>query len=589
MLSTVVRVLQIIARRRGLAAVSFLCMLVVSATTVAYAFLAGPLLSALVQRDARSLGSMLHASVSDLPGGGPAIVAATVLAVTVARAVAVYGQRMASARLAQDVVRSLRQRMYTHLLHVVPGALVGQRPGDFASRLSSDVLQVQMLVSSNLTTILGDLATLAGLIALAFSLDAILASIALAALPPIALAMWWLAAVVRRTQRRVWQEQSLLASEAAEMVAAVPVIRAYGAEPLVEREFAARAREVEQRSLTAQRWAAIAGPAVQVLGGVALVSALIWSTGRLSSGELAVDTFVSFFAAMLLVYRPVGSLGATVHRMATGLAALDRVDEISALPLDAPDAPGAIDLPYLQEGLELRGVGHAYRDGEPILSAVDFSIARGESVAIVGASGVGKTTILMIVLGLLEPREGRVAIDGVDRTKVTRASWRSQFAWVPQEPLIFADTVIANVALADAEPDLERARTALRDAGAIAFVDALPGGLDTVLSEGGKELSGGQRQRLCIARALYRGSPILLFDEPTSSLDGPAEREIAETIEGLMGKRAVLLVSHRWSTVKRADRVVVIDAGRVIESGSPERLWKTGGRFHELFRDAALH
>jgi len=170
----------------------------------------------------------------------------------------------------------------------------------------------------------------------------------------------------------------------------------------------------------------------------------------------------------------------------------------------------------------------------------------------------------------------------------TRASWRRQLAWVTQEPLIFADSVLANVAPADASPDRARARDALDAAGALDFVDALPSGIDTALSEGGKELSGGQRQRLCIARALYKDSPILLFDEATSSLDGPSERAIAETIEALMAERTVILVSHRMSSVRRADRVVVIEGGRIVEAGPPEVLWKTEGRFFALFEDATI-
>lgn len=576
-MSTVLRILPILAARPGLAVASIASMIAVAATTVAYATLAGPMLGALY------IGGR-SAWLPQLPGDPVVALAATLLAVTVARAVAGYAQRVLSARIGQDVVRRLRERMYTHLLRSVPRALVAQRRGEIAARLSSDALQVQNLVSSNLTAIAGDLFTLGGLVVLAFGLDATLAAIALAALPFIAAITFWVAAKVRRAHREVWQQYGELSSAAADLVDTLPIIRAYGAEAKAAESFVENARELERRSVTAQRWSAIGGPLVQLLGGAALVSALILSARRLAAGDLAVDTFVSFFAAMFFVYRPVQGLGATAHRIASGLAALDRVEDVLGSPTEPADDPRARTLAPMREKLELSGVRFSYREGEPVLDGVDLAIGAGESIAIVGASGEGKTTLLRTMLGLLAPDEGSVRIDGKDVREVTRASWRRQFAWVTQEPLIFTDTVLANVALADEAPDRDRAVAALRSAGAIDLIDAL----DETLAEDGKSLSGGQRQRICIARALYRDSPILVFDEATSSLDGPSERAIAETIETLMRDRTVILVSHRFSTVRRADRVVVLKAGRIAEAGTPERLWETGGRFHALFKDAAV-
>ncbi len=604
-----------LAPRRALAIGAFLCMVAGAATTVAYAFLAGPFLAA-VHGEEGAARLPFASWLPPLPGGAATAVAATVLAVTVARALASYGQRILTARVGQDVVRRLRETMYAHLLEAVPSALLTQRRGEIASRLASDVLQVQTLVSSNLASVAADLVALGGLIVLAFSLDVQLACIALAAVPPIGVIVWRLAGVVRRVHREVWEQYGQLSATAADLVDTVPVIRAYAAEALALGSFVERAQELERRTIRAQRWSGLGGPVVQILGGLALVSALILSAGRLASGELAVETFVSFFAAMFFVYRPVQGLGATVHRVASGLAALDRVDEVLAMPVEPPDAPGAKELGPMRDALVLEGVGFAYREGAPVLEGIDLEVRRGESLAIVGKSGAGKSTLLRLILGLARPSAGEVRIDGVSVDDATRASWRRQLAWVTQEPLIFADSVLANIAPADPEPDRTRAREALGAAGALDFVDALPSGIDSVLSEGGKELSGGQRQRLCIARALYKESPILLFDEATSSLDGPSERAIAETIEALMAERTVIrsaasdgmpaearsagvgspsrsgatmiLVSHRMSSVRRADRVVVIESGRIVEAGPPEVLWKTEGRFFALFEDATI-
>ncbi len=583
-MSTLSRTLRILAPRRGLTLAALACVVALSGTTVAYAFLAGPLLSAVESGVVHGRGVALPAW---LPGGSVTVVAAILVAVTVARAVAVYGQQVLSARLGEDVVRRLRVRMYTHLLHALPSALLSRRRGELAARIGSDVIQVQLLVATNLTSVVRDLATLVGLATLAFSLDAELACIALAAMPPIGVLVVRLAGVVRKAHLRAWEQYADLASRAAELADAVPVIRSYGAEEQALGSFERGARELELRNLSAQRWGAVGTPLVQLLGGLALVCALILSGHRLATGELAVGTFVSFFAAMFFVYRPVQGLGSAVHQIASGLAALDRVDEVLAMPIEADDPPGAVALAPMREGLALEGVSFAYEDRDRVLDGIDLEVRAGESIALVGASGAGKTTLLRVMLGLVSPDAGAVRIDGHDGASVRRESWRAQFAWVTQEPLVFADTVLANVALADPTPDRDRALEALRGAGALEMIEAL-GGLDAVLTEAGKELSGGQRQRLCIARALYRESPILLFDEATSSLDGPSERAIAETIESLMEERTVVLVSHRLSSVLRADRVVVLEGGRVVEAGPPETLWNTGGRFFALFRDASI-
>lgn len=585
-MSTATRILGIIRPHLGLSVGALACMGVGTVTTVGYAVVAGPLLAAIHAPDqpASLLGF-------DLAGGAAAVgaLAATVLAITVAKGLASYGRRMLTVRLGQRVVRELRERMYEHLLRAAPEVLVSQRRGELASRLATDALQVQALVTNNLSAVIANGVSLLGLVALTFGLDPTLAVVALLGVPPIAALVFVLARRVRQVQRRVWEEYGELSSHAAELGDKVPIIRAYGAEARALATFRETSSELERRVLHAQRWSAFAGPATQILGGLAIAAALMLAAPRLASGDLTPETFVSFFAAIVFIYQPVQSLGSVVQRVAGGLSALDRTDEVLALATEPPDPPGARALPApLEEGLRMHGVRFRYRADEPVLDGVELSLGLGESVAIVGGSGEGKTTLLRLILGLVRPDEGTVTLGGSSLTEVTHASWRSSFAWVTQEPLLFADTVLVNVTLSDADQDRERARRALSMAGADALLEGLSNGIDTVLSEGGKELSGGQRQRICIARALYREAPILVFDEATSSLDGPSERAIANTIEELMATRAVVLVSHRLSTVARADRVLVLSGGRIVESGSPSSLWDTRGHFHELFRDAAV-
>jgi len=585
-MSTATRILTIIRPHSALVVGAVVCVLATSATTVAYAWLAGPILATVHRPDQTFRFGPLEASDA---AGTVVLLAATVVAITVARAVATYGRRMLSVHVGQRVVRRLRQRMYDHLLDAAPEVLVSQRAGELASRLCTDATQVETLVSNNLAAAFADVVTLIALSFLAVSLDPTLAVIALAAVPPVVLAVVFIARRVRTANRDVFEELAELSSRAADLADSIPVLRSYGAQPHARESFSAHVARLQEVVTRSQRWLALATPTTLILGALAVATSLLAAAPRLVDGSLAPETFVSFFAAVALLYRPVAGLGATVQRVASGLAALDRVDEVVGLPTEPPDAEGAIDIEPMRERLTMRGIGFAYAPDAAVLEAVDLELRAGESIAIVGASGEGKTTLLRILLGLLAADEGTLAIDGHARAGVRAASWRRQFAWVTQEPLVFADTILANVALAEPHPpDVERARRCLEMAGAGPLLASLDHGMDTVLSEGGRELSGGQRQRLCIARALYRDAPVLVFDEATSSLDGPSERAIAATIEELMSERTVVLVSHRLGTVARADRALVLSGGRVIERGSPGSLWETGGRFHELFSDATI-
>lgn len=581
-MSTVWRILAFVRPRASLALGALACVAVVSTTTVGFAFLAGPAVAAIGAPSGR-----VPEGLPEGLGRGDLLIAlaAGLLAITLVRALAAYGRAMLVARLGEGVVRDLRQRMYEHLLHAAPRSWTERRHGELASRLSHDAMRVQVLVSSQVVAIASAVLTFGALASFAFTLDPVLAAVALGALPPIGVLLWLLGRRVRRAHREAHARHADLAARGAELAHTAPVIAAYGAEATAAAEFAERNAALEREILAATRWSALAVPVAQVLGAVAILGALVLAAGRLMDGSLGATPFVSFFATLVLMYRPVQTLGSVSQQIATGLGALDRVDEVLTLPRQDLEPEGAVELPRMSRGLSLRGIRFGYRPDEPVLDGIDLAVSPGESIAIAGSSGQGKTTLLSVMLGLLHPDAGQVSIDGVPVGEASPRSWRAQFAWVTQEPLVFADSLLANVALADPAPDRARAEEALRRAGAGPLLDTL--GLDHELAEGGRDLSGGQRQRVCIARALYRDAPILLFDEATSSLDGPAERAIARTIEELMSERTVVVVSHRLSTVQRARRVVVIEAGRVVESGSPRSLWETGGRFHELFRDAA--
>jgi subfamily B ATP-binding cassette protein MsbA len=292
---------------------------------------------------------------------------------------------------------------------------------------------------------------------------------------------------------------------------------------------------------------------------------------------------VSFLATVALVFQPAKSLGKVGGTFLQGLAASERVFEVLDLVPTVSDRPGARAMPPFREELRLEDV-HVRLGEREALAGVSIVLRRGETVALVGASGAGKTTLASLLTRALDPDAGRVTVDGLDLREVTLASLRAQIALVPQEILLFDDTVRANVAYATAAGD-DRVRSALSAASATEFVNALPRGIDTVIGERGATLSGGQRQRLAIARALLRDAPILVLDEATSALDSESEREVQQALERLQQGRTVLVIAHRLSTIRAADRICVLSAGRIVEQGRHDELLAHGGeyrRLHEL-------
>jgi len=550
------------------------CIAVLSATTALYAWLAGPLLGALY---GAARGN--SPSAPDIPVLGTVdtamelalILSGALVAVAIVRGLASYAQAVWTASLQLGVVRELRIAVYEHLLAVVPGALLAHSRGELGERVSADVQRVESLISVAIAPLVRNGITAIALIVLAFSLDPLLAAVALVGLGPL---VWYVARAARRLReawRRSHDAQARIAGDVSEVAGMVALVRAYEAEGRASRTFGRRVDDAHDTAHRARRWSALLGPVLGVMGAAAAGITVILGTWRLEAGAVSADTYVSFFAAMFFLYRPVQGLGALAGHASAGLAALDRVGAMLELERETADREDASDLPPMEEQLELEGVTFAYGDAR-VLNGVDLRIRRGESVAIVGPSGEGKTTLLLVLLGILPPTGGAVRIDGRDVAAATRDSLRRQFAWVPQEPTLFADTVLANVALADERPDRARAEACARAAGAHDFISGLSRGYDTNLAEGGADLSVGQRQRICIARALYRAAPVLLLDEPTASLDGGAEAELGRTIEGLLGERTVILVSHRESTIRRADRVLLLSGGRIAEDRRPEEL-----------------
>jgi subfamily B ATP-binding cassette protein MsbA len=393
--------------------------------------------------------------------------------------------------------------------------------------------------------------------------------------------------VSRRLDRLTRAHQAAtdeLAYVVEENVLAWRIVRLHGATSVQGQRFGAQSQRLRQLMVKSVAAAATSSPITQTIASVALSAVVVmalWQSGGADGRGTTVGGFAAFVGAMLMLVSPLKHLSDSAGPLTRGLAALERgIDLVER----SPEEQGGNFVPSgrVRGTLELRGVGLAYRDdAAPALADVDLTLNAGETVALVGPSGAGKTSLVNLLPRFIEPSKGELFLDGVPLRDWRLDALRRQFALVSQEVVLFNDTVAANVALGDAI-DVERVRSALASAHLLEFALGLPQGIDTLIGHNGNQLSGGQRQRLAIARAIYKDAPVLILDEATSALDSESERAVQDALEVLMQGRTTLVIAHRLSTIEHADRVVAMDQGRIVESGSHAELIARGGLYARL-------
>jgi subfamily B ATP-binding cassette protein MsbA len=501
------------------------------------------------------------------------------------------------AKAAQNGVLELRQAMFERLLAAEPALYTRQSASQLTNTLVYEVQQGTTQLIAALLTLVKDSLTLLALLGYLLWLNWPLTMF-------VALLFPALAVVVRTIGRRLHkltvqgqQATDELAYVVEENVLAWRIVRLHGAGPAQAERFAERARRLRRLLMKSVMAGATVSPLTQLLAALALsavIAIALWQSG---AGGSTVGGFVAFITAMLLLITPVKHLSDVMAPITRGLAAVERG---VALIEQSPAERGGDYAPARARGeIELRDVGLRYRDdAEPALSALSVTIRSGETVALVGPSGAGKTTLVNLLPRFIEPTAGDIRLDGRPLPEWDMDALRRQFALVSQDVVLFNDSVAANVALgapgascAAADPAdaastgalvQARVREALRAANLLDFIDTLPQGVQTVIGHNGSELSGGQRQRLAIARAVYTDAPILILDEATSALDAESERAVQDALERLMQGRTTLVIAHRLATIEHADRVLVLDGGRLVEQGPPAGLLQQGGLYARL-------
>jgi subfamily B ATP-binding cassette protein MsbA len=494
--------------------------------------------------------------------------------------VAAYGINWVGTRLVTD----LRSAMFAKLL-ALPAAYYEQQPsGALISKLTFDVTQVTAAATSALTLVFRDLLVIVGLLAYLLWLNWKLTLFALAMAPFVVVIVQVFSVRLRRSSREVQNAMGSITQVIEETIGAHKVVKLFGGQDYENRRFGEEANHLRRHLMKQATAIAASAPIVQLIAAVALAVVIWFAMGQSASAQLSVGDFAAFVAGMLLLMAPLKRVTDINEYLQKGLAAAESVFRL--IDEEAELDRGTRALGRARGEIRFENVGFRYGTSEqPALEGIDLTIQPGQTVALVGPSGAGKTTLANLVPRFYHPTQGRVLLDGHDLETLTLASLRANIALVSQDVVLFNDTVAANIAYgvmnAAAEADIVVAAEA---AHALEFIHAMPQGLATLIGENGVKLSGGQRQRLAIARALLKNAPVLVLDEATSALDTESERHVQAALEALMRGRTTIVIAHRLSTVENADRIVVLDRGRVAETGTHRELLERGGIYDKLYR-----
>jgi ATP-binding cassette subfamily B protein len=511
-----------------------------------------------------------------------------ILGLGVAKAAFMAGRRLISGRQALGVEFDLRNALYAHLLRLSFGYYDRHQTGQLMSRATVDLQGVRFFLGYGLIFFFQHVLTILSVTAVMFWFNWELALITLAITPILIVIAYRYSHVAHPLLRDVQQKLADVATVAEENIVGVHVVKSFAQERQELDKFSRRSEAVFRQSVNTNRQRALYVPLISFIPLVAQAAVLLVGGREVANGTLPIGEFIAFNLYVTMLVVPLRSLGMWIGQAQRATASGERIFEIMDEPVDVRDRPGAAPLPDGQGRIRFEHVGFAYGAGGQVLEGVDLEIAPGRTVALIGHTGSGKTTLTSLVPRFYDVTEGRVVVDGADVRDVQLASLRSSVGVISQDPFLFSATVRENIAFGRADATDEQVEEAARLAQAHEFIEPLPQGYDTVIGERGITLSGGQRQRLAIARALVLDPRILVLDDATASVDATTEARIRLGLREAMRGRTTLIIAHRLSTIALADEIVVLDDGRIAAQGQHDELLATSPVYRDIYEHGLL-
>jgi len=558
-------------------ALMFVALLIETGAGLAPPFLAGRAIDAGIETN----------DLSALDWIVGAFVAASIL-----YAVATYAETYLVGWVGTRALQDMRERIFIHIQRMSIGFFTRNSPGVLISRMTNDVEALQQLVTNGVVTIFSSSLTLIGVIVILLVLDLKLALITFLTFPLLLIASFVFRIVSAGAYRATRERIAAVTAYLQESISGVRVVRSFGQEPRHVDELTALNEANRQVNMKTVYLNAAYFPAVELLAAIGTSVILLYGGTQVVNGALEVGIIVSFVAYLTTFFEPIQELSQLYTTYQQGMAALDKIFDLLDTEPDMVDAPGAIDPGRIRGEIELDDVWFSYSDAsdpakvpedEWVLEGVDLHVPPGQTLALVGATGAGKSTFAKLVARFYDPQKGRVLVDGHDLKGVQQKALRRQLGIVPQEGFLFSGSIRENVAFGRPEASLEEIEEAIATVGATEFVAGLPDGIETEVGERGVTLSAGQRQLVAFARALLAEPRILILDEATSNVDVRTEKTIERGLERLLHGRTAIVIAHRLSTIRRAGKIVVLEHGSIVEQGTHDDLIAAGGVYAKLY------